>query len=303
VMSDGVRRLESAMSCGAGASLRRRSDVARSAIDHRLAGSSVYSTGIETLDLATGGGARLGQMVTLEARTSGGKSALVVTWALSIARQGGKVLLSSSELSPEDYEERMVAAFLNMTQQQMLVEGERGLGKLAANRDEYLDKILDNIWYLDRHLPTVDTLHRELLRGKAEYGITHLIQDSFQDIGGKGDYIGAQEDFNKSNARELRSIVKRQNINLLTTTQIDKKAIEALEWASTIYIRLHREDNDNRVDFDVPKSTGGVPRTTREYPSPPAILYPAGPHIGNPKPEDYAEEARRCAAAQGGDAA
>ena len=296
-MSACERRLREGMASGAGGSLRERREVIAAAIDERLNAGEVFSTGIKALDVMTGGGARVGQMVTVEARSGAGKTALMASTAASLAAQGAKVLVFCLESTPEDYETRMLACWLNVTQGQMLDSGDLGHAKLEHNRDHYLDNVPDNIVYCELDRPTLKVLHREILRAKFKFGVTHVIIDAFQNIGGRADWKGPVEEFNKEVAKGLRSIMKRERINIWQTSQVDAKAFDALWCNSTIYLRVTREENDFEMHFEVMKNTDGVAgtmaTTTARSTCPSIVLDPAGPHVRDAKPEDMSRASQR----------
>lgn len=81
------------------------------ALDKRIVGNSnVFPTRFPTLDrLLTGGGFMPGQLVMIGARTSRGKSSLLLKLALKFAKQGRKVLFLSAEMTLIELTDRLVA--------------------------------------------------------------------------------------------------------------------------------------------------------------------------------------------------
>lgn len=81
------------------------------ALDKRILGhGDVFPTRFPTLDrLLTGGGFLPGQMVMIGARTSRGKSSLLLKLALRFAEQGRKVLFLSAEMTMVELTDRLIA--------------------------------------------------------------------------------------------------------------------------------------------------------------------------------------------------
>jgi replicative DNA helicase len=81
------------------------------ALDKRIVGNAdVFPTRFPTLDrLLTGGGFMPGQLVMVGARTSRGKSSLLLKLALKFSKQGRKVLFLSAEMTLVELTDRLVA--------------------------------------------------------------------------------------------------------------------------------------------------------------------------------------------------
>lgn len=88
----------------------------RDEIDNRVVGKDkTWRTGFNTLDSMCAGGLRKGQLVTVGARTSRGKSALLLKLALNMSRQGASVLFCSQEMGIPEIMDRAVALNSNLT--------------------------------------------------------------------------------------------------------------------------------------------------------------------------------------------
>lgn len=76
--------------------------------------SPTLATGYANIDRILGGGFRAGQLITLAAATSVGKTALAVCVACSIARSGGSVLMVSAEMGADELAQRFVQVHTEM---------------------------------------------------------------------------------------------------------------------------------------------------------------------------------------------
>lgn len=104
-------------------------------LDRRLAKlDPVFGTGFETLDKICSGGLRPGQLITIGARTSKGKSSMLLQMALSIAANGGRVLFHSQEMSIAEMLDRVVSLNSSLS-----------VGQVRVTNKKHLPEILESV--------------------------------------------------------------------------------------------------------------------------------------------------------------
>lgn len=96
-------------------------------IDRRIVGKEpIFKTGFKTFDLMCAGGLRGGQLFTIGARTSKGKSSILLQMAVNIASRGGRVLFHSQEMGVPEMLDRVVS-----------MQSTLSVGRVrASNRDD-----------------------------------------------------------------------------------------------------------------------------------------------------------------------
>jgi replicative DNA helicase len=286
------RRLIEGMATGGSATMRRKSQVSASAIDERLGAGAAITTGIVAFDPLLMGGLRPRTFVVVESEYAKGKTALCSTIADNLNAADVKVLYITCESSAEDIELRMVARRLGVRLEWTYDETHPGFAKLRANRDAYVERMPDNVVYVELKNPTVDDIHREILRAKHRYGVRVAFLDYVQCIGGfeKG---MKEETFWYDVGYRLRSIAKEEDLCVFAVAQADKRTAQALRETSTLLLRLHREENDSGMHFTTEKSNDGPYGSTERSASPSILLDPCGPHVRDAVPEDHSDLGRK----------
>ncbi|ARJ66038.1 hypothetical protein WV31_10405 [Magnetospirillum sp. ME-1] len=291
-MSTCFRRLRAGMAQGGTGLMRTKREVAATAIDERLACGPAITTGIVELDKLILGGIRPRTFVVIESSYGSGKSALLATVSDNINLQGVKTLYITLESTAEELEMRMVARRMNLRMAWTFDESHEGFAMMRANRDAYVEQVPDNVVYLELRNPTVDTLHREILRAKHRYGIQVVILDYVQCIGGMEKGI-REETFWFGVGRALRDIAKEEDLAILAAAQDDKRTAVALRQSSSLLLVMERDINDDAVHFHVEKTNDSPYGRTDRGTHAPIILDPAGPHVRDARGEDITTRIQR----------
>lgn len=178
-----------------------------SEVTGRLGG---ISTGLRALDdRLRFGGWRPGQLVYVGARTSRGKSALLVTgFAEAAAAAGHRVVVMSREMTPEDCQVRRLVAAARVSTRAMFAWGpaerERAIERLAG-ASAILERPLD---FTAPGVRTLAALRAECVRAQAQGGLGVVVVD----------YLGLVEappDSAKSSSLYERTTVTSQGLKAL----------------------------------------------------------------------------------------
>lgn len=291
-MSFCARRLQTGMAKGGSAEMRTKREVAAVAIDERLNAGPAITTGIVGLDQLILGGLRPRQFIVIEGDFGRGKTAIGATVSDNLNAQGVPNLYATLESTAEEIEMRMVARRLGLRMSWTFDETHPGFEKLRKNRDTYVNEIPDFTAYVELRRPSIDRLHREILKAKALYGTRVVILDYFQCIGGFEK--GMKEDtFWFDMGEALRDIAKDEDLAIVVLAQAVKKTEEALRQTSTLLLRLIRDVNDDAMHFEIHKTNDSPYGCTDRSATPLIVLDPAGPHVRDSNAEDATRAAQR----------
>ena len=242
----------------------------RDEIDNRVVGKDkTWKTGFPTFDSMCAGGLRKGQLVTVGARTSRGKSALLLKLALNMSRQGASVLFCSQEMGIPEIMDRAVALNSNLTVGQAR-RSERGAmpeimeacGKFAG---------LPIRWGNQKNF-SMEHFTAEVERGKPDILIVDYIQRiqvparenraaHFSDVANGLKSLALQTGTVVITASQLSRGIEFRDDN--TPTLSDLKESGGIEEASDVVILVHTPEEDQmagtrRGNFIVAKNRNGV---------------------------------------------
>jgi len=212
------------------------------------------STGIPDLDRYLNGGFKKGDMISIGARPSVGKTSLAVQLALAAARNGKKSIFVSAEMSKEDIMDKCVASFGEFNPYDILV------GNVNP-------KILNNIY---TELSRYDLKILELINGTSKHIISAVTKESM--LHGVDiifvDYIQLLRDYeNKLNetvrvgiiTKNLKALARELKIPVVILSQLnrnpehrteniptlsDLRSSGDIEQDSDVVLLIHRQRNN-----------------------------------------------------------
>ena len=220
-------------------------------LDRRAAKAEpIFKSGFKTLDMMCAGGFRAGQLVTIGARTSKGKSSLLLQMAVSIASNGGRVLFHSQEMSVPEMLDRVVAMRSSLS-----------VGKVRVSDREHIPEIMNTVGGISS-LPIrwgnqkafgLDAFVADVEREKPDVLIVDYLQRI--PVGAKDNRAAHFSDV----ANGLKSIALQNKTLVITASQLsrsvevrddhtptlaDLKESGGIEEASDVVVLVHTPDED-----------------------------------------------------------
>lgn len=220
-------------------------------LDRRVAKlEPIYKTGFKTLDAMCSGGLRGGQLVTVGARTSKGKSSILIQMALEIAANGGRVLFHSQEMSVPEIIDRMVAMRSVLT-----------VGRVRRSDREDVQVILDtvgkisglNIRWGNQQAFGLDAFNADVERERPDVLIVDYLQRipvgvrdnraaHYSDVANGLKTLALQHKTLVVTASQLSRSVEVRDDH--TPTLADLKESGGIEEASDVVVLVHTPDED-----------------------------------------------------------
>lgn len=230
--------------------------------------SKKIMSGISTLDNKLGG-LRGGEYVAIGARPSVGKSILALTFCVSAAKQGKRVLLVSLEMNEVQITERIFAdqsdvALNVITSGNMNGEAWEGLGR-AINRVAGLP-----LWY-SLEATTVDKIRRAAYQLYENGGLDMIAVDYLQLMEATYAKRQSRQEQISEISRGLRQLAAELKIPILVLTQLNRSSVNdrvdgrkvkreptmsearesgAIEQDANIFILLHNPGKDEMLTED-----------------------------------------------------
>lgn len=220
------------------------------------------------------GGLQGGRNYIVGARAGVGKSTFAGTVAMNVARQDKRVLVQSSEMSADDYRERLAytqAGITDSERETRLTEASLERLLVAIEEVKTLDIVID-----DNAGATPDHLRRNIVRTKPDLVIIDYLQR--MRIGDKRDYGKEYEKVSALTA-EVDPLKQLYNVPLLTVVQLsrgpehtpdkrptmsDLRGSGHLEQDANVILLLHRpgkydaEADPLQMDVHCPKNRHGA---------------------------------------------
>ncbi len=242
----------------------------RDEIDNRVVGKDkTWKTGFPTLDSMCAGGLRKGQLVTIGARTSRGKSALLLKLALNMARQGASVLFCSQEMGIPEIMDRAVALNSDLTVGQARRSERWSMPQIMEACGKFAG--LPIRWGNPKYF-SLEHFTAEVEKGKPEILIVDYIQRiqvparenraaHFSDVANGLKSLALQTQTVIVTASQLSRGIELREDN--TPTLSDLKESGGIEEASDVVILVHTPEEDQmtgtrRGSFIVAKNRNGA---------------------------------------------
>lgn len=163
-----------------------------------------------------------GQLITVGARTSIGKSIFAVNCAVSAGRANKSTLLFSLEMEKDEVEDRILASTtgisLNALKQGRLTEEETQLLKEQMKIMKSMKLVIDT-----EPIITVDMIRARALRqAQSPDGLDFIIIDYLQLITPTGSYSSRQEAV-ASMSRQMKILAKQLGVPIMVVVQLNRK--------------------------------------------------------------------------------
>ncbi len=279
-----------------GDDLLDRGEVARSTwrlVDEEVSGRGTgMSTGFPPLDrILRCGGWRPGQLVYVGARTSRGKSALLVAMAEAVARSGNRVLVFSFEMSPEDVCFRRLVSEagvgLRSVSSWRAAEREAALAKLAPAAS-VLDRPLD---FAAPHVRTMGRIRAVCRRAKRQ-GLGLVVIDYLGLVRHEGARKGASlYETTTLVSQDLKALAMELRMPIIAAVQLNRETAGggrpslahfrdsgAIEQDCDVALLIHQADSteglrDGWVDLIVAKQRNGATGSARLWWNGPCVRF------------------------------
>lgn len=224
------------------------------------------STGIRTLDLLTSG-LQAGQVITIAARPSVGKSAFMGEIAVNAAKTGKRVGIVSLEMPEEQLGARMLSLYSDIDFQSIY----RNRGD-ADSITKAMVGISDLPIYLSTKTSvTASDIKGKIVQLKKRGGVDMLIIDYLQLIEGEGKGHTIREQVIAKIIRTLKKMAMQQGIPIVVLAQLNRDSEKAgggrfpkisqiresgaIEQDSDVVILLHRDWKSGREQNEDGSST------------------------------------------------
>lgn len=226
------------------------SKVTLAVADDLESGSPCYSTGIEKLDKAMGGGIFQGKAYGFAALKKVGKTVMVATLSANLAEQGIKHAVICGEMGAKEVHQRVMARRMEVNCGAFIGD----YGRTEAFRERLRESM---VWYTDsalyHHTPglTFDELKDMVAADVRIHGIKGYILDYWQLVGGARKGQSEREHLDQV-AQWIADSCRRFGVFAIVTGQINKDGTtrggEGMRLAFDQVYQLHRE-NVNQPDL------------------------------------------------------
>lgn len=213
-----------------------------------------YSTGLVSLDEVLGGGLFASKLYGVAARKKVGKTILAGTISHNLNERGVKHLFIALEMSPAEVEQRNIARALRINSIAFL---KRDMPSLPSRAGQYAVTVDDNMIYEAAPGATLDDLRGMVGRAIVQHGITGVILDYWQLVGGKAK--NETEEYHLRNvAQWLADTCRKEGLWALVMAQVNQtgntRGGEGLKLACDIYFTLHREKGSDGAWLEMEES-------------------------------------------------
>ena len=231
-------------------------------------------TGIKQIDDMTGGGFKATNFVVIGARPAVGKSALMLSMAISAASQGRKILYISLEMSDEENAQRTLTHISGIGFKRLVHETLTGDENIRIS--EGIEAFhLENIQHYEASVCRVSDVRNMAVRMKDRYGLDMVCVDYVgllrpeQSLGSRVNEIGQI-------TRDLKSLAMEMGIVVTVAAQLNRDSVKSgrppvlsdlresgsIEQDANVIILLHEDGTQDafggrRVDLIVAKNRQG----------------------------------------------
>jgi replicative DNA helicase len=190
--------------------------------ERRDAGTTAgASTGIPAIDDHTGG-VRPGELWVVGAKTSGGKSVLMLQMAADMIRDGKRVAIFSLELGVEEVMARIVCGITRVSMAQ--IQNPRQLCKVSLGKIQRTiqDLATQNFAICDMSGLTMDQISAHCIRLKETRGLDLVVIDYLQMVSAPRVKGQNREQEVAGISRQCKQLAKRLKCPVLTATQLNE---------------------------------------------------------------------------------
>ena len=223
------------------------------------------STGIDEFDNHTGG-MRPGELWVVGAKTSGGKSILMLQMAAEAIRQGKRVAVFSLELGVDEVVGRLVSfqqriPISEIMKPATMTQGSFNKLKLACG-----DLENSGLFVCDNPDVTIDTISGHCLRLKETHGLDLVVIDYLQMVNVPHMKGQSREQEVASISRSCKQLAKRLKCPVLTATQLNNdgqsRESRAIEHDSDNVLMIDHENDEGDCTVKFWKCRNGQRGTT-----------------------------------------
>lgn len=205
-------------------------------------------TGIDAIDNHTGG-MRKGELWVIGAKTSGGKSVLMLQMAASAISEGKKVAIFTLELSTDEIIARLISYLGRIPISQIL--GTETITKHSAQKIKTYAEIIESsgILICDMANQTIDEITGHCIRLKESHGLDIILIDYLQMISSPRIKGQNREQEVAAISRACKQLAKRIKAPVITATQLNEagqsRESRAIEHdADNVITVEHSKDDD-----------------------------------------------------------
>ena len=177
--------------------------------------SFLISTGFFTLDQYLNGGFRYGQLITIGARPSIGKTAFAISLIRNMLERDKKILFFSLEMSTKDIISRLVASISGVSLHDISNNDLDELPKVVSALSNLFDK---RLYIVDIPSMSIKALLDITRIAVTEKHLDCIIIDHFRLIGG----VDSSSDEYERVTRELQDLAKYLNVPIITMFQFPR---------------------------------------------------------------------------------
>lgn len=288
-ISSAIDELKLVLAAG-GSRARRKSEVAREAVDMITSGREPVPTGIIQHDFLLHGGYMPGRTYGYLGLYGRGKTIFLGSVSDNINSQGVNHLVISLETPPEDMEIRTCARHLGLNSAQLEDRDDPLWKDFSKNAKNWSQAVADHTWYEFTPGATIDEIERMIIRAIHLFGIKGAFIDYWQLIEGK-ERGQSPHDHLKRVANRLANLARKEGIWIVIMAQADENGDardckSGLHTALTMVMRLVRGENDDTAHFETAKSNHTRYASTGDAAEPGMVFDFAGPHFRSAMPED-----------------
>lgn len=203
--------------------MRKGTEVTQSIIDNMKNNVKPYSTGIDRLDRAMGGGLYAGKLYGFAGKKKHGKTILGGTVSVNLAIRGVKHLFICGEMSDEEVQQRNLARMGNFYPK--VFRNDDTYSKSEEFQQKFNDAMhwsQDNIIFINAPALTFDKLKHIVKQAVLRHNIKGFILDYWQLVGGKEGKKSTAEHLDEV-AQWLADTAKKYGLFVISMAQINQE--------------------------------------------------------------------------------
>jgi len=205
-------------------------------------------TGVSSIDAHTGG-MRQNELWVVGAKTSGGKSVLMLQIAAGILEKGGKVAIFSLELGVEEVMARIISNLSRVSMTEIMNPKEVTKASLIKI-SRCIEKLQDQRFAIcDMHSLTMDAIAAHCVRLQETGGIDLVVVDYLQMVSAPRIKGQNREQEVAGISRQCKQLAKRLKCPVLTATQLNEagqsRESRAIEHDADNVLMIQDDDKGN----------------------------------------------------------